>query len=75
MLSVLLLFGFMAVALTSLGRLSFDLKLLDWRDFVICGTAALCWGFGTRWLWRAQILSRFLGVHPPSANGTAGDRD
>jgi cation-transporting ATPase E len=74
-LSVLMFFGFMAVALSRLGRLSFDLALLHWQDYVVCGAAAVAWMLGTRFLWRKRILDTFLGIddapplseHPPAA--------
>jgi cation-transporting ATPase E len=74
-LSFLMFFGFMAVALSHLGRTTFDLALLHWQDYVVCGAAAIAWMLGTRYLWRMRILDKFLGVedapplseHPPAA--------
>jgi len=61
-LSFLMFFGFMAVALSHLGRNTFDLALLHWQDYVVCGAAAIAWMLGTRYLWRMRILDKFLGV-------------
>ena len=68
-LSVLLFLGFMVVALTKLGRTSFDLALLSWRDFLVCGAAAVMWAFGIRWLWRTHVLDRFLGTGGDGPSG------
>ena len=61
-LSFLMFFGFMAVALSHLGRVSFDLELLHWQDYVVCGAAAIAWMLGTRYLWRKRVLDKFLGI-------------
>jgi cation-transporting ATPase E len=68
-LSFLMFFGFMAVALSKLGRTSFDLALLHWQDYVVCAAAAVTWMLGTRYLWRKRLLDKFLGVGdlPPLA--------
>ena len=67
-------FGFMAVALSKLGRTSFDLDLLHWQDYVVCGAAAIAWMLGTRYLWRKRILDKFLGIGdaPPLSERRVG---
>ena len=73
-LSFLMFFGFMAVALSKLGRTSFDLDLLHWQDYVVCGAAAIAWMLGTRYLWRKRILDKFLGIGdaPPLSERPVG---
>ena len=61
-LAVLLFVGYLVVANVHLGQVSFDVSPLHWYEFLLAGAAAVVWGFATRWMWRADILWRFLGL-------------
>jgi cation-transporting P-type ATPase E len=71
-LAVLLLAGFLAVALSKLGRVSFDLAQLGVKDFAIAGVAAVVWSMATLWVWRHQIFEQFLGLPREGPGGAPG---
>jgi cation-transporting P-type ATPase E len=71
-LAFLLLIGYLVVANVHLGQVSFDIVPLHWYEFCLAGAAALVWGFIVRWLWRSDMLWRFLGLRPETGQPTIG---
>ena len=43
-------------------RAFFSLTALDVRDYFFIGAAALIWSLVQRWIWRANLLERFLQI-------------
>jgi cation-transporting ATPase E len=43
-------------------RAFFGLTLLDANDYLVIGITAILWMFIVRWIWRAKMLEKFLGL-------------
>jgi len=71
-LAVLLLAGFLAIAFSELGRISFDLAKLGLVDYLIAGALAIVWSALTLWAWRHQVFERFLGLPAEPPGGAPG---
>jgi cation-transporting ATPase E len=63
LLVVVLLLGYVAVLLIPpLGTL-FDLPPLSIPDYLLLGGVVIVWALALRWVWRAHLMERFLGLH------------
>jgi cation-transporting ATPase E len=67
-----LLIGYLVVANVHLGQVSFDVAPLRWYEFCLAGGAAIVWAFVVRWMWRADLLWRFLGLRPETGETAIG---
>jgi hypothetical protein len=70
-LASLLLLGFVWVALHPDASRFFDLAPLSEADLAIAAIVAMAWAGVLRWIWRAQLLDRLLGVDLLPAPGDA----
>lgn len=70
-LAGILLLGFVWVALHPGASRFFDLAPLSEADLAIAAVVAMAWAGALRWIWRAQLLERLLGVDLPRAVGDA----
>ena len=68
-LAGILLLGFVWVALHPGVSRFFDLAPLSETDLAIAATVAVAWAGALRWIWRAHLLDRLLGVDLPRAMG------
>jgi len=68
-LAGILLLGFVWVALHPGVSRFFDLAPLSETDLAIAATVAMAWAGALRWIWRAHLLDRLLGVDLPRAMG------
>ena len=63
----LLLVYLVIIAIPTL-RTFFSLAALDIPDYLFIGGAALVWGIIQRWIWRANLLERFLQIERKDAS-------
>jgi len=68
-LAGILMLGFVWVALHPGVSRFFDLAPLSETDLAIAATVAMAWAGALRWIWRAHLLDRLLGVDLPRAMG------
>ena len=61
-LAGILLLGFVWVALHPGASRFFDLAPLSEADLAIAAVVAMAWAGALRWIWRAHLLERLLGV-------------
>jgi cation-transporting ATPase E len=68
-LACILLVGFVWVALHPDASRFFDLAPLSEADLAVAAIVATLWAGALRWIWRARLLERLLGVDMPRATG------
>jgi cation-transporting ATPase E len=65
LLAVGLVVVFAGVLAVPFGRHLFELSRLRIVDYALLVALTAIWGLLTRWLWRADLMARFLGVRSP----------
>ncbi|HEX6061564.1 MAG TPA: HAD-IC family P-type ATPase [Candidatus Limnocylindria bacterium] len=70
-LASVLLLGFVWVARHPDASRFFDLAPLSEADLAIAAVVAILWAAALRWMWRARLLERLLGVDLPRSIGDA----
>jgi cation-transporting ATPase E len=62
-LAVALILIYGAIMLVPALRTFFELAQLNLKDYAIIGVLLVAWGFALRFIWRARLFDRFLGLN------------
>jgi cation-transporting ATPase E len=68
LLAAVLLFVYIGVIVVSPLRTFFSLTALHPIDYLVIGAAALLWSIIQRWIWRGNLLERFLQLKQDDGN-------